>query len=410
MHLNNSALKKAVGLILAVALVWIAIYLVAALHVRPEGKIAGQVSSKDIRTPDILNTDKKSADEYILRLLVWEGYSPEKYVADFEQKMSAKYGKKVKLEIAYAQSTDDFYQGIRNKSVELVTVSHHAIKDQRFDFIRKKLILPFKLENIPNHTNLINDFQKAEFHSSNDAVYGVPIANGPYGLVYNTNKFEQEPRSWNVFWEPELKGKYSIAAHEYIYNVNITALALGYPRNLISNFDALNNKLFKDKLRLLAANAHSLWIGVDKADDLMGLSLATSWGDSLTALKRKGEIWKMAKPAEGTMWWIDEYVLTWALADKPILKKIAEEWINRGLQPDFQVEHLTREVNIYPVVTNIGHMLNEAEKERVLINTPGAFSSSRILQEIHSQRDRNGLKLLWEQAIKNRAADKKEYR
>ncbi len=339
-------------------------------------------------------------DENNLKLLVWEGYTPKKYVEKFETEIEIKYGRRVKLYITYAEGVDDFYDAIREKSFDLVTISHHTIKDARFNYIEKKLILPFDLKNIPNHVNVISNLKMVEYHISEGKVYGIPVANGPYGFAYNTAVFKQAPKSWKVFWDPVYKDKYAIGAHEYLYNINITALAMGYPKNDINSFDTLNNKEFRAKLRQLTLNAHSLWIGVDKPEDLLGMSFATSWGDSLSSLKRKGEIWEMAEPVEGTMWWIDEYAMTQALAERSFIKKIAEEWINKSLSPDFQVDHLVREVGIYPVVTNITNKLTADEKIRIQISSiPGAFTDKRILQNTYSQRDRNGLKLLWDEAM-----------
>jgi spermidine/putrescine-binding protein len=332
-------------------------------------------------------------------LLVWEGYTPEKYVKEFEKEVEVKHGRKVKMEVTYAESPDDFFDSIRDNSVDLVTISHHTIKDERFHFIDKGLILPFDLKNIPNHVNVIPDLKQADFHFSNGKIYGVPVANGPYGLAYNTKIFKQAPQSWKVLWNSAYKNKYVIGAHEYIYNANITAMVLGYPRESISNFDVLNNKEFRAKLRQLAVNAHSLWVGVDKPEDLFGMSLAASWGDSLSALKRRGKIWKMADPVEGTIWWIDEYAMTGVLADKPFLKKVAEEWINKSLSSNFQIDHLIREVGIYPVINNITDKLTDQENKRVHTGTPGSFMDKHILQATYSQRDRNGLQILWEEAM-----------
>ncbi len=346
-------------------------------------------------------------EENVLRLLIWEGYGPKIYVNEFEKEIEAKYGRKVKMEISLVESPDDFFNSVREKSADVVTISHHTIKDLRFNYIAKKLILPFDLKNIPNHANMIPDLKKADFHVSDGKIYGVPIANGPYGLAYNTKVFKQPPQSWKIFWNPAFNKKYAIGAHEYLYNVNITALVLGYPRESINSYDALNNRRFREKLRQLAVNAHTFWIGVDKPDDLLGLSLATSWGDSLSSLKRKGEIWKMANPIEGTMWWIDEYAITWALADKPFLKKVAEEWINKSLLPGFQVDHLIREVGIYSVITNIADKLTSVERKRIQTGTSGDFTDKRILQQPYSQRDRNGLKLLWDEAMEGLSIKRK---
>ena len=108
----------------------------------------------------------------------------------------------------------------------------------------------------------------------------------------------------------------------------------------------------------------------------------------------------MAHPKEGTPWWIDEYAVTWTLHDKPFLKKVAEEWINEVLKPDFQVNTLVRDLTIFPTVTNISDQLTLEEKERLGIDTPDSFEKKRFPQQVISQRDRNGLRLLWGEAMK----------
>jgi len=119
----------------------------------------------------------------------------------------------------------------------------------------------------------------------------------------------------------------------------------------------------------------------------------------ITDADQMGETWKMATPVEGTMWWVDVYAITWALSDKPFLKKIAEEWINKSLSPDFQINHLIREVGIFPVISNISNKLTEKEILRILKPQSEDLPNNRIFQRIYSQRDRNGLRLLWKKAM-----------
>ena len=349
-----------------------------------------------------------SAEEDVLRLLIWEGHAPKSHVEKFEKQIEKKYGRKVKLKIAYVKGSDDFYDPIRSRDTDLVMMTHHHYKDERFNYINNKLLLPLDLKNIPNFKNVIPALQKAEYLHSDDKVYASPVSQGPYGLAYNTALLKDEPKSWNILWDPRFKGKYVIGANEYIYNCNITALALGYSRKSISNFDKLNNKKFREKLRQLAVNAHSLWIGVDKPEDLEGMTLATSWGDSMGPLRKRGEPWEIAEPAEGMPCWIDNYAITWTLADKPFLKKVAEEYINELLSTDYQVKHIMRNMTLTPIITNISDLLPIEEKKRIHIGTPNFFKKNRILQHTYSKRDRNGLKLLWNEAMKGVKVKKKE--
>jgi spermidine/putrescine-binding protein len=354
---------------------------------------------KKTEIPAVSQQDSKSTDD-VLRLLIWEGHAPKKHVEQFEKYIETKYGRKVSLGITYLSGPEDLYDAVRSKNVDMIMISHHFFKDERFKYIQNKLLLPLDLENIPNFKNVIPVLQTAEHLYSDGKVYGSPVSQGPYGLAYNTALVKDEPVSWNIFWDKRYKGDYVIGRNEYIYNCNVTALALGYPRESISSYDALNNKEFRDKLRDLAVNAHSYWIGVDKPDDLSGRPLATSWGDSLGPLKKSGEPWKMAEPAEGMPCWIDNYAITWALEDNPFLKKVAEEYINGLLSTDYQVNHITRYMSLTPIITNIEDLLTAEEKERLRVGVPNFFSKNRILQHTYSERDRNGLKSLWDEAMK----------
>ena len=342
------------------------------------------------------------AEEDVLRLLVWHGYTPEEYVEAFEQQIELKYGRKIKLQVTYVDGPEDFYARIRDKSVDLVTLTHHHFKDERFKYIEKGMLLPIETQNLGNFKSVIPALQKADFLSSNGNIFAVPVGQGPYGLFYSVEKIETPPKSWKILWNPDHKDDYILGGNEYLYNICMAALAWGYPRDKINSFDTLNNKGFKDELKQLATNAHSFWIGVDTADDLAGRSLAAAWGDSLDKLKERGETWKMAEPEEGTLSWIDSFAMTWALTDKPFLKKVAEEWIDRLLEPDYQLDHLVRKVGILPTTTNITSRLTPREKEKLHIYSPDHFKEDRILLPTFSNRDRNGFMILWKEAMKGR--------
>jgi spermidine/putrescine-binding protein len=354
---------------------------------------------------DHLMTESVKAEPEVLRLLIWEGHAPDAWIERFENQVKTHHGRSVKLKITYVKGGEEFYDAIRDRAVDVVMMTHHAYKDERFKYIQNQLLLPIDLANIPNFKQVIPAIQMADYLLSEGQVYAMPVSQGPYGLAYNTALLESEPQSWNIFWDPLFKGQYVLGGNEYIYNVNITALALGYSREQIGSYDALNNPDFKKKLRSLVVNAHSFWIGVDKPDNLAGRPLAVSWGDSLGPLKARGEQWKIAEPAEGTICWVDNYAITWALQDKPFLKKVAEEYINELLATDYQVGHILRHMSLTPVITNIGDLLTPEEAGRLQLGVPNFYERNRILQRTYSHRDRNGMKLLWDEATQGIVMD-----
>jgi len=336
----------------------------------------------------------------VLRLLIWEGYAPDKYVREFEKRIEAKYNRKIKLKVDVIDGPEDFYGPIRQKRADVVTLTHHHFKDERFNYIAAGLLLPIEAGTIPNLKNVMPTLRQADFLSDGGRRYGVPICQGPYGLAYNAKKLTAAPDSWRILWDPAHKGKYVLGGNEYLYNVSTAALAWGYPDDTITSYDVLNNEDFRGKLRRLAVGAHSFWIGQDTADDLSGMDLAAVWGDSLGALRKRGETWDLARPREKTLCWVDNYAITWALKDKPFLRRVALEWINRLLEPDYQVDYIVREIAQVPITTNIAAELTEAETRRLHIGDPDFFTENRILLPTCSRRDRNGLQLLWKNAMK----------
>lgn len=150
----------------------------------------------------------------------------------------------------------------------------------------------------------------------------------------------------------------------------------------------------------MLANAKSLWVGVDTADDLQQKKVASSWGFSLPELKRRGEIWKWAYPKEGVPGWIDNHVISQALANKPQLKRIAEEWINFTISSEFQTSVLVEALSTNPVNMVTFETASELQKQgfyaRSLIDPEAVI----VLMPELDRRSRNGIDSLWNKALK----------
>ncbi|WP_022667402.1 ABC transporter substrate-binding protein [Desulfospira joergensenii] len=186
----------------------------------------------------------------------------------------------------------------------------------------------------------------------------------------------------------------------YEANIYITALAMGYSVNELATAENLNNPKFKKKLRELAQNSSVMWEGIDTADILQNNSIAAVWGFSLPELAKRGQVWKIAEPKEGTMGWVDNFAIGWSLKNKPFLRKVAEEWLNFVISPDFQVEVTVRSLGSAPTNTHIQDRLTLEEIAMFHINDPDYFQNNRILwPTLKRTRDRNFMKHLWEKAL-----------
>ncbi|MBF0452740.1 MAG: ABC transporter substrate-binding protein [Candidatus Magnetomorum sp.] len=148
-------------------------------------------------------------------------------------------------------------------------------------------------------------------------------------------------------------------------------------------------------------NAHSLWIGIDKASDLKGLSLATAWGPSLLELKKMGEQWDFARPREGTTAWVDNFMISALLEKRPRLKRIAEAWLDYVLSDEYQ-QFVVRGIGCEPVTTTVKDSLAKDEVNALHLNDPSSFNKKYILWPTLKKMDRKGLKRLWDKALSER--------
>jgi len=332
-----------------------------------------------------------------LRILCWEGYADAEYTQQFQKMIKEKYGTDLKITVRNVSDPQEFFDSIRGKDTDLISPAHNIPKSRLWQLIGKKVVLPVDLSHIPNYKNIIPDLQHADYITENGKVYGVPIVYGPYGLAYNTAVFKKAPDSWHIFWDPQYAGKYAVSSDYYDANIYFAGLAAGFDRKDIFDYDKMNTPEIRTKLQKLAQNAKVFWKGVDTAEDLHGLAFATAWGFALPELAKKGEIWKMAQPKEGTTGWVDNWMIGISLRDNPQMKQIAEEWINYSLSPEVQVGYV-RNIAQFPVNLSIKDRLTAEEIRDFHLDDPGYFKKNLILWEVLRERDQNGFRKMWNDA------------
>jgi len=240
-----------------------------------------------------------------LRMLVWDGYAPENHLEIFRHSVRDKHGIDLKITVKYASEFVDYRNALINSEVDIFTTSHNYPKDPRHNYIKKKLTIPVDVSNLRHFKEILSPLQMTRHFTEGGQVYGVPFIYGPYGLGYNTNMIKEEPKTWKILWDPKYAGKYTIASTINVTNIYITSLAMGLDKSKIYQYQAASSPEFLSKLKYLAKNVRSFYGAVETADDLQGLSLAACWGFAFSELKKRGETWKMATPAEGSTAYID---------------------------------------------------------------------------------------------------------
>jgi spermidine/putrescine transport system substrate-binding protein len=342
----------------------------------------------------------QAARQETIRITCWEGYADKAFIDDFKRMVKEKYKIDVEVKPSYATGQEDFYNAARNGTADLISPPADMAKSAKYDCLKKgKLFLaPLNVKNIPNAAHMLPFFRADSSLKANGRRYGLPYNCGPYGLAYNTDVVKEAPASWNIFWDPQYAGKYTINNNFHKVNIWITALALGYRYEDLFDIDRLDRDRIQPKLNELVKGAKSLWDGEANADEFPQLSLATTWGFAVVKANQKGGNWKLATAKEGGSAWIDYWCVTHAA--KGMKKKLCEEWINLHLSPKYQAA-VVKQQGVSPVIDNVGDLVTAEEKTLFNVGNNDYFKTVAIWQ-VMSEKTEKAFAEMWEEAKKQR--------
>jgi spermidine/putrescine transport system substrate-binding protein len=345
-------------------------------------------------------TGTAMAEKETINIMCWEGYADKAFIDDFKRLVKEKYKIEVDVKPSYATGQEDFYNAAKNGTADLISPPADMPKTPRFHLFKKGNILltPLDMKNIPNAKHMLPFFSADKSLLEGGKRYGLPYNCGPYGLAYNTAVVKAAPTSWNVFWDKQYAGKYTINNNFHKVNIWITALALGYKYEDLFNIDRLDRKKIQPKLNELVRGAKSLWDGEANPDEFPKLSLATTWGFAVVKANQKGGHWKLASPKEGGTAWIDYWCVTHAA--KGMKKKLCEEWINLHLSPKYQAA-VVKQQGVSRIVDNVGNLVTPEEKLLFHVGNNDYFKTVAIWQ-VMSEKTEKAFGEMWEAAKKLR--------
>ena len=266
----------------------------------------------------------RAAEE--LRILAWQGYADDDWVAEFEKETGAE------VSVVFAQTDDEIWskiKGSEGEDFDLFAVNTSEL--QRY--IDAGLAAPHDLAKIPNQQQTLPQFRdlaQVRGVERDGKVYGIPFAFDSIGLIYDTTKVDPAPTSMNVLWDPKYQGRillYDASAH----NFSFAALAEG----IENPFDLTDAQLaeIKGKLIELQKNALSYYQSSDEALQIynsndVALIFANFGQQQLKLMKDSGAPIAYVVPKEGALAWLD----TWALSKGAKNPELAEKWVDFVLQ------------------------------------------------------------------------------
>lgn len=337
-----------------------------------------------------------------LNLNVWKGFAPEFARLKFQKLMKEKHGIDVTVKVQYPTNEDDFYNSIKDGSADLMSPSHYLFKGPNYRYIQDDLFMEIDKEKIENYKNLYPIFANFSFLRSKGKLYGVPLENSSYCLIYDAKKVDSVPNTWKILWDPKYKGKYAVSEYYFETNFYITALISGIPREKIFDVHSvIKNELFLRNLDELALNARSYWDDLEVPADIKGSHVASAFGNFIDQLSPE-EDWRFIEPVEGVPGSMDFMVINKKIKDNSTKVLLAHEWINFALTEFYQREVIMKGNGEMPVIWKFKTPLTKYEKERFKFDDTEYYKNQRFLWPPRDLKSLRAMEKVWVDALAKR--------
>jgi spermidine/putrescine-binding protein len=264
-----------------------------------------------------------------LNLLVWEGYADPVFVQAFEEQNHCK------ISASYMGSSDELVAKLRGGSAGNYDVISPS-SDVATMIATSALAAPLDLAKLPSYGQLSPQLTSLSLVRVKGGVYGVPFMWGPDPMIYDTTAFLQPPETWNVMWDPKLKGKVSV--WDDLSTVYMAAQLLGYdqpdPGHLYNLSDDELNAV-KKKLIDLKPNIRKMWSTGGELTNLFQnheVVIAMGWPLMTNQLRKSNFPVGETIPKENTTGWIDHLMITAGSENKDLAYKFLEFMIQAQTQ------------------------------------------------------------------------------
>lgn len=264
-----------------------------------------------------------------LNLLVWEGYADPSYLKAFED------ANHCRITASYMGSSDDLVSKLRGGSAGTYDVISPS-SDVANMIVTAGLAAPLDLGKMPSYGQLSPQLTSLSLVRSKGSVYGVPFMWGPDPMIYDTKAFPQAPDSWNVLWDPKLKGKISV--WDDLSTVYMAAQVLGYDKpdpGHLYNLTDDELEAVKKKLLELKPNIRKMWTTGGELTNLFQnheVVIAMGWPLMTNQLRKVNFPVGETIPKENTTGWIDHLMITSGSENKELAQKFLEFMIQAETQ------------------------------------------------------------------------------
>lgn len=308
-----------------------------------------------------------------LNVYNWSYYVAESTIPDFEKEFG------VKVNYDNFSSNDELLAKLQTgvSGYDVIFPADYMVKIMA----AQGLLHELRKENIPNLKNLDERFKNPPYDP--EGRYSVAYQWGTTGIGYNVSKVRNPVTGWEVFWEPEYKGRMTML--DEIRSGLVPALKfLGYSVNTTSPAELQQAKelMFKNK-PLLKAYTSSTYQDLLKSGDawiVVGFS-----GDIYQVAKDHSEI-RYVIPSQGSDMWVDNMCIPATAPNK----YTAEVFINYMLRAE-----------VSAAISNYTHYAspNAAARQFMkpeILNDPNIYPPKEVMDKLEFLQDLGEATRLWD--------------
>ena len=277
----------------------------------------------------LLMTSCNRTKQRTLSLLVWEGYADPSFIQGFEAKCDCK------VSASYMGSSDELVAKLRGGSAANYDVISPS-SDVATSIVNAGLAEPLDLTRLPAYSQLSPALTSLPLVKKDGKVYGAPFQWGPNPLLYDTTAFKTPPDSWNVLWDPSVKGKVSV--WDDLSTLYMAAQVLGYDEPDPSALYHLTDEQLaatKKKLLELKPNVRKIWsTGGELTNLFQNHEVVVAMGWPLMTNQLRAAKFPIGEtiPKENTTGWIDHLMITAASDNKDLAYQFVEYMIESKTQ------------------------------------------------------------------------------
>ena len=266
-----------------------------------------------------------------LRLAFWEGYGDDDWVAEFESNFDCT------AKVVYNTDLGDLWTKI--KATEGNDYDIFALDTGgSLRYWQHGLTQAWDLSKIPNTANQLpamQDLTRVPNAIHDGEPYGIPMAWGSMGIIYDTDKVSPEPTSWDALWDPKYKGKILVSDNDSDM-ITMAALSLGIkdPFHLTDEQQAQ----VKEKLAVLLSHARAIYLSQEDSVRMweegdIAMMFANLGENQEVAMTKAGFNFKYIFPQDNdTFAWLDVFSLTSGVEKGSERYECAHQWVNFFLE------------------------------------------------------------------------------